>query len=520
MKATTRKRSSKDPSPPPKPASNGTRRYVTFHVNDALWGVPLEDVQEITRMPDVVRVPRSSRSLEGLANLRGRVLPVTSLRRLLRFADSPASESTRIIVLDRGSPIGFVVDRMAALVSVSADQIEAPDQIASEIGTEFLQGILKGSDKTGAIKILDADRLLRRDFGKKAERAATVAKRPAPPERRQSHAAESNKVVLVSFEIGRQEYALPLDRVREIVPFPDAISPIPRAETAVLGVTSLRDELVPLLSLHVLLGFPLPESTDERPRVLVVSYGEKSIGLVADRTKEILRVDPNLVNAVPSMLNRGEGSAELQSICRLESGSRLVSVLAPDELLRRESVSAAMVGQSESKRLDMADGEQAARNEEQFIIFHLDEEDYAIPIGAVDEITRVPDELTRIPKAPAFMEGLMNLRGAVLPVVDQRRRLDLPEGARNTRQRIIVITFDGLKAGFLVDSVSELLRIPGSAIGPAPELAEDQVRLISRVANLEDQNRMILIVDAPQLLNREELGLLKHLQHVEREPAS
>jgi purine-binding chemotaxis protein CheW len=114
----------------------------------------------------------------------------------------------------------------------------------------------------------------------------------------------------------------------------------------------------------------------------------------------------------------------------------------------------------------------------------------------------------------------MNLRGSVIPVVDQRRRFDLPEAASNDRQRIIVITFDGLRAGFLVDGVSELIKIPASAIGPAPALSEEQVRLISRVANLEDQNRMILIVDAPQLLDRRELGLLKKLGRGEPEPAS
>jgi purine-binding chemotaxis protein CheW len=114
----------------------------------------------------------------------------------------------------------------------------------------------------------------------------------------------------------------------------------------------------------------------------------------------------------------------------------------------------------------------------------------------------------------------MNLRGSVIPVVDQRRRFDLPATEPNARQRIIVITFDGLRAGFLVDGVSELLKIPAAAIGPAPELSDEQVRLISRVANLEDQNRMILIVDAPQLLDRRELGHLKKLGRSEPEAVS
>ena len=81
-----------------------------------------------------------------------------------------------------------------------------------------------------------------------------------------------------------------------------------------------------------------------------------------------------------------------------------------------------------------------------------------------------------------------------------------------------LVTFDGLQAGFLVDSASELLKIPRAAIGPAPELSDEQVRLISRVANLGE--RMILIVDAPELLDRRELGLLRQMAGAGAAPAS
>jgi purine-binding chemotaxis protein CheW len=503
-------------SAPTPPAEDEVHQYVTFRLDDAIWGVPLDDVQEVTRMPDLVRMPRSPRSLEGLANLRGAVLPVANLRRLLRFADAPRGESARVIVLDRGFPIGFMVDGMASLVSVAANQVERPDSAASETDASMLRGVFRSADGASAIRILDADALLRRDFGRQRPTGG-FAKRQAPVDHGPTarSATNASDLVLVSFELGRQEYALPLDRVREIVPLPASISAIPHAQTAVLGVANLRDQLIPLLSLRALLGFPVHDQHDSRPRVVVVSYGEKSVGLVVDRTTEILRIPRNFVSPVPSMLTRGEGSAELQSICRLKDGRRLVSVLSPDRLFGPDAVPAAVNegthAEGAEKRTDMSDGGRSTRDEQQFIVFRLDSEEYAIPIDAVDEVTRRPDALTRVPKAPEFIEGVMNLRGAVVPVVDQRRRFDLPQADPNGRQRIIVITFDGLRAGFLVDGASELLKIPASAIGPAPELSDEQVRLISRVANLEAENRMILIVDAPQLLDRRELGLLRDM---------
>ena len=495
------------------------RRYVTFRLEGATWGVALDDVQEITRMPDVVRVPRSPKSLAGLANLRGTVLPVADLRRLMRFADTPPSAAARVVVLDRGFPVGLMVDGMTSLVTVAASRVEPPGEVAPDVDPALLQGVFKSADGSSVTRILDPDALLRRDFGQRRRSGGALAARAAPavsaPAAEQR--ADANKLVLVSFDLGRQEYALPLGRVREIVPLPEAVSAVPRAETAVLGVTTIRDELIPLLSLHALLGFPVPQRHEERPRVLVVSYGDKAVGLVADRTREILRIDPNLVDPVPTMLTRGEGTAELQAICRLDGGRRLVSVLSPDRLFRHDVLAGAAAAATDAREGEMVGDAQGATDQQQFIVFQLDREEYAVPIGAVDEVTRRPDELTRVPKAPEFIEGVMNLRGAVIPVVDQRRRFDLPAAPPSSRQRIIVITLDGLRAGFLVDAASELVKIPSAAIGPAPELSDEQVRLISRVANLQD--RMILIVDAPQLLDRRELGLLRQMGHAEPVPA-
>jgi len=145
------------------------------------------------------------------------------------------------------------------------------------------------------------------------------------------------------------------------------------------------------------------------------------------------------------------------------------------------------------------------------VIFRLDNEEYGVTISSVSEIVRVPDELTRIPRTPAFIEGVVNLRGAVLPVIDQRRRFGLADMARNDRQRIMVFTIGGTRTGFIVDSVSEVLRIARSAIGLAPALSAEQTRLIARVANLEKQKRMVLLLNPEELLDRHEVKRLAAL---------
>jgi purine-binding chemotaxis protein CheW len=113
----------------------------------------------------------------------------------------------------------------------------------------------------------------------------------------------------------------------------------------------------------------------------------------------------------------------------------------------------------------------------------------------------VSDDLTHVPKAPDFVEGVINLRGAVLPVIDQRKRLDLPPVERNDRQRIMVFLIKGFRTGFIVDAVTEVLKIPKSAIESSPKLSGAQARLLGRVANLEKQKRMIQLIDPDFLVD-------------------
>jgi purine-binding chemotaxis protein CheW len=130
----------------------------------------------------------------------------------------------------------------------------------------------------------------------------------------------------------------------------------------------------------------------------------------------------------------------------------------------------------------------------------------------------VPDVLTRVPKTPRFVEGVINLRGTVLPVIDQRARLGMDTLERNDRQRIMVYTLGGLRTGFIVDSVAEVLRIARQDIEPAPALSDEQGRLITRVAKLDRDRRLVMLIDPSQLLGARELRAMETL--VEREPAS
>lgn len=502
--------------------TNDACQFVIFHVANEMFAVPLSEVQEIIRMPDVVHVPMSPGALEGLANLRGTVLPVIRLRQIFGMDAVEHDDATRVVILDQGRPVGLVVDRVANVVSVENDRIEGVGSISSTVDTDLMTGMIKDKDGKSMVMILDATKVVAKEFSLvgKAIRDSLGSSHETERKDQDQTADGSDESQLVSFEVDGQEYALPIEQVQEIVQIPEQITEVPNTPSHVMGVMTLRNRLLPLVSLRDMFGLPHQEVT-EANKIVVVSLGSKSneisVGVVMDSVKEVLRVGRALIDPMPALLIRDGNLGEFQSICRLDGGKRLVSILASEKMFNTGAIRAVLESGSEETE-EMADDSQSARNgeiddEEQFVVFRLMNEEYGVPIDAVQEIVRVPDELTRVPKTPDFLEGVVNLRGVVLPVVDQRRRFGLPSMERNDRQRIMVYTIHGVKTGFIVDQVLEVMRIPASVIGPSPTLSDEQQRLIRRVANIEKLHRMILLLDTDQLLDTKELSAVNEAAH-------
>jgi len=497
---------SSDSATPGGDAVSDMRQFVTFIVGTEVFAVDMAPVQEIIRVPDVVKVPLAPRTLDGLANLRGKVLPIVSLRRIFDFEERAYDDATRAVVIDQGQPLGFVVDRVVSVVAVDPKQIEGAGAISATVNTELVSGLLKDVGGYPMIMVLDFAKLIAREYA--GAIGAVQQKAGMSLEAETLTAVEDLKVNdelhLVSFEVAHQEYAIIIDDVQEIVQVPELIVQVPHSEAHVLGVMTLRNRLLPLVSLRRMFGLPNRDA-DENSRIVVVSLGAMSVGVVMDSVNEVLRVARSDVDAMPSLLAKEGNMSDIAQICRLDSGKRLVSILSVANMFRQSAVKEALNAvdkmNSQQQQVDAQFVDDGARDdEEQVVVFLLGREEFGVPIDTVQEIVRVAEQLTHVPKAPAAVEGVINLRGAVLPVMDLRRRLGLAEVARSDQQRIMVFLIDGVRTGFIVDSVVEVLKVHKSMIEPAPRLAGEQSKLLARMANLEKQKRMVQLIEPGHLI--------------------
>jgi purine-binding chemotaxis protein CheW len=480
------------------------RRFLMFHLAGRVYALPAETLAEVIRVPSAARVPQAPRALIGVANLRGAVLPVVSLRALLEL-EGESGAASRAIVLDGAAPVAIVVDAIDRLVTIDAERIETRwSQLSVEKG-EQLSGAFPLGEGQGAAKILDIQTLLVETFARRARPDQPKAPRSVIAAPTPEGAAEAREAI-VTFDVAGQEFAIDLALVQEIIAAPGAITAAPRIDKTVAGMMSHRKHLLPLVSLRELLGFPPASISEARAKIIVVSVGGGLIGLIADRACAVIAADPALIDPVPPVIQaRSGGEARIKSIYRGEEGQQLVSILEPKQLFRGDVMKQLGEARDASRLQPQVD---ESGEERKFLVFQLGEDEFALPVEAVIEVARAPDRVTRVPKAPKFLEGVINLRGAVLPVIDQRQRFEMPRLEQRNGRRLLVVQTGRHRAGLIVDSVSEVLRTTAGAVKGTPDLSEDIARLVNGVVTIEAEGRILLILDPAELLTRAERGLL------------
>ncbi|KTF69005.1 chemotaxis protein CheW [Sphingomonas sp. HT-1] len=432
--------------------------------------LPAAIIREVTRLPRLTRVPHGPSALLGLANIRGKVVPVLSLAEMI---ERPRGSEQRLIVVEDGDLFALAVDR--------ADQLTQAEDAAD-------------------VTPLDAAALI---AASTPPRDARRAPRMEVEDQQGTGVTPADTVALVVFRLAGQEFALPLDTIDEVLRVPPEVARMPHAEKVVVGSTAVRGELLPVLSLGALLAMPAVDP-EARSRIVVARIGGSRVGLLVDAVRGIERVPETAIDPVPQVLTRGNAEARIQAICRLDDGRRLVSVLAAEHLLRPDITARLTQGSME------CDGGEAAMDttSAQFLLFRIGEGVFGVPIDAVEEVVALSGKLARLPKAPSFVKGVMNLRGAAVPVIDQAERFG--EVARpGLRRRVIIVRIGDVRAGFAVDAASEIVRIASDALQPAPELGTEGTRIFEWVAALSQGEEIALIVSPRELLDGAEQDLLR-----------
>jgi purine-binding chemotaxis protein CheW len=615
------------------------QELVTCVVDNVEFGLDIRAVQEIVRLPKITPVPKAPGYIKGVSNLRGNVLPIINSRTRFGMPACDHEENSRVLVVElNGTPTGLIVDAVREVMHVKTKDIEKAPPVVHGVDSRFLNGIVKldegkrlvmllAHDQLTDLQSMSADAAGQETSGTHVDQAA----RAMADKKR-----EDDSEQLVTFRLADEEYGISIMDVQEIIRVPK-ITTIPNAPPGVVGVTSLRNQVLPVMELRTKFGFhtlaaqtellcralrsaeqehdewagqlnqaaekgvqfagpvdahdcefgrwhevfattdklvtsllaPLSEAhrslhdaaldvlaalqrkdlasavtsyqTKVQPqlaalkglfkkaltgiakredeRCMVVGIGGSSVALRVDAVNEVLQVSKTAVEATPDIVS-GQGPAreQIRGVAKLDEGKRLIMMLDVRKLVREADLKAATnsLGEGDTGGAQYEGTTRMSEvkevDERQLVSFKVANEEFAMDIMRVQEIVRL-EKVTKVPHAASFVEGLVNLRGNVLPVIDLRRRFDMEARAYDDSTRVVVVDIAGRKTGIIVDAVSEVMRLSRSDIEPAPSVAKAgyQEDFIEGVGKTDGGKRMLLLLSADKLLTDEEVNSLSQM---------
>ncbi|MGO9258178.1 MAG: chemotaxis protein CheW [Bryobacteraceae bacterium] len=592
-------------------------QLVTFLLKDEEFGFDIMSVQEIIRLPKMAKVPRTPPFVDGIANLRGVVLPIIDMRTRFGMDRAEETDRTRVLVIDIGGvKTGLRVDRVKQVTRVLRSDIEPPPPAIRGTSSHYLEGVVKLDKGQRIIMALNAGEVCQIGVNRQHGELTAAHEGESRGERNHTSSAGDTRddiQQMVTFRIAKEEFAFPMERVREILRV-ETPKQVPDVPDYVLGVLTVRGQILPIVDLRRLLqqrslaeefagacqevredyerwleqwkasiasndrarvdlafaerlrawisnanssSQALMESLSkirglnektvkqlqnrasaaevaataagvvealrhfekevganiqEDQRIIVVDAGGFILGLVVDHVNEVLNISKKQVDPPPQITSSG---LELSGIAKLNDGSRLIMLLDIANLMRDQklrelqenSAGSTQAAESAAKQQRANSGQELS--ELQLVTFLLGGEEYGVPISQIQEIDRL-SKITKVPKAARFVEGVTNLRGEVIPVLDTRRRFDLEVKAADDRTRIIIVELGGVKTGLVVDAVREVLSLSKKDIAPPPEAIHTGVdqRFISGIGKVDNGKRMIVLLDVEKILSKDEQSKL------------
>lgn len=487
-----------------------SRQYVAFWIAGELYAMDISFVQRITKAPQITKVPLVPTYVEGLTNLRGTVIPVINLATLLGLRSRDVSESSRMIVVEDGSSChGYLVEGVWQVLSIASDQIR-PVAAGEDGRTSLLEGVAKLEGTERLVMVVNPvalNRTLassRKDVpGAEMSYASGTCAHGGDGQSESIGSGEGQEIQLVTFRVGSEEYALEINAVQEIEHFPEYISCIPTTRAYVLGAMNLRDQVLPVVSMPALLGID-QHRTSEFGRVVVANLtgdngGSLLVSLAVDSVQEVLRVRKSAIEPVPPVLSESCGQS-ICGICKLNEGERLVYLLDKKALL--DSLDVSLLSDGAVQATEQQERKVASDSELQLVTFKLGEEEFGLEVTNVQEIIKT-STVVRIPRAPEFVEGVINLRGTVIPVISLRKRFGLNCKGRDESSRVVVVRREGVLFGLVVDSVREVMKAHGSQIEKPSDVICESLdhRFVRGIVKSDDGRRLIILLDLNQVLS-------------------
>ena len=438
-------------------------QLVSFQVGSEEYALDILAVREILRVSEITEVPNVPDYVKGLFTIRKRLMPVVDLRTLLGMKAIAEQHINKIDALKSSH------NRWASQLRAA---MEGDITFTGEINAQHCDlGYWLDNFNTASQDIQDGIKEIREPHARLHDTAAALT-----------------GLVRRSKEDALANYEKKLEPLLSLV----------------------YDHLDNLKELII-------NNINEDQRILVVDDGDLTVGYLVDHVNEVIRVSKSIINETPTIASTQKN--EIKGVAKLEDGKRLILIMDQGSILsgtETDVLSDVATAQSTSSKHiqeeEMAEGDQEQKTlaeqsleEEQLVTFLLDKEEYGLRIMDVQEINRL-ETITDVPKAPFFIDGVTNLRGNIIPVLNIRTLFGKTAKENDDKTRIIIVDINNNKTGILVDQVNEVMRLSKSNIDQTPAIVSGVGnQFMDGICKLQNGERMITLINISQLLSSNEL---------------
>ncbi|MBF0286386.1 MAG: chemotaxis protein CheW [SAR324 cluster bacterium] len=426
------------------PINEQLHKYITFRVDKELFGVHIDVVQQIISPPTIAHIPRTPEYFLGILNLRGEMISAIDLRMLFQLPKIPPDSDQRIAIMDfHNSRLGVLVDIIEGVINVDLGQVRPLPPLLDPTITDYLIGSFQVNEETTML-LLDQELLIDPNDFQCQE---------IPHQDRTNDSGElmpiENELVLLGFEILGEQFVLEVKDVDEIIQLP-SITQVPRASHIIEGVFNLRHEIIPIIRLTRRLGMRDTEIKEDA-NVLVVSLAGVKLGVIVGTIQEVLRIRESEIKQLPNNVT-GELAEHLGGIIQKESNGQhtIQSVLLLDKLFSLDELN--RISDFQAKEMQTLQVEESGEEILLLLRFKIAGDLYALRVLQVNQIINMLSSLP-IPQAPSYVQGIINVRGEIITVLDIPRLLKSPNPLDIKRAKIIIVETNTRKVGFLVEEI-------------------------------------------------------------------
>lgn len=459
--------------------SNVIEEILIIKEQDCFYGINTNEVEQILRAQDLTPMAMTPKAIRGLCSIEGAIVSALDFSTLLDAQKKPVDEKS---FKARQVTINTKSHHFSLLVSEVINSVEAQQENMEyvEDKDDVIIALLKYEDEI--IQVISIDRLVK-DIALPSYVSKDV--RDISTDDGDSGVSAHLKRFLF-FIMGKEQYALEVDAIREIIAVPESFTAIAESNKEIVGMISLRDDLLVVADLREYYDFKF--SSSDKNRIIVSQDKGRHIGLVVDEIVDIQDVETSKIEGMPENFK----DKKINGV--LHMGESLISIVNTDVIKTFISEQSHLISDKEEK--ENLTGTESINLE--VVVFQMGNEEYAFNIDDVSEIIDMT-EITPVSDSMEHIKGVINIRGQVVTIASLYTILSLREDEK-LDQKIIITEVNKNRVGFVVDKVNDVRGVLDEEIKE-----DDKKGLFNSILQLEEGKRLVLLFDTSRLFASLEL---------------